>query len=145
MRVSQKTDYAVRALVDLALNAREGAPARLSEIARRGSIPEKFLEAILVELRRAGLVKSRRGPEGGHRLARPPGQITLGQIRAAMDGPLSLVEPPSRRQAAAPLHAGLQPMWKEVEMAIGTVLDGVTVEDMCRRVEVNSAMPDFSI
>ena len=99
----------------------------------------------MVDLRKAGLVHSRRGPDGGHGLARPAGAITLGQVVAAVDGPLTLVEAPSRRRQSDPLELGLRAVWKEVELAIGAVLDGVTVEEMCRRASVSSDTPDFSI
>jgi Rrf2 family protein len=129
-------------MVDLALHGRTGEPVRLAAIARRGHISSKFLEAIVVDLRKAGLVVSRRGPDGGHRLARPPRAITLGQIRAAVDGPLALV---ARRRGGDPVDAGLRSVWKEVEQAMGAVMDAVTVEEMCRRVEVSTSVPDFSI
>jgi Rrf2 family protein len=145
MRLSQKAAYAVRAMLELALHSGDGAPARLAVIARRAKVPEKFLEAIVVDLRKAGLVNSRRGPEGGHVLARSPDAITLGQIRAAIDGPLVLVEAPTRSRATGPSEQAMQTVWKEVERAIGAVLDGVTVEEMCRRVRASIDGPDFSI
>lgn len=145
MRVSQKAEYALRAVVDLALHAKDGQPARVSEIARRGRIPEKFLEAIVVDLRKAGVVRSRRGPEGGHALARPPAEITLGQVVAAVDGPLALVEPRPAKGSRSALELGLLSVWKEVEVTIGAALDGVTVEDMCRRVAGHEGAHDFSI
>ena len=146
MKISQKADYAVRAVIDLALHSRAGAPSRVAEIARRGRIPEKFLEAIVVDLRKAGLVSSRRGPEGGHALAQPPSAITLGMIRAAIDGPLALAEPAhGKRASRGPLDTGLREVWKEVEQAVGAVLDAVTVEELCRRVQGPDAAHDFSI
>ena len=145
MRISQKADYALRAVIDLALHSREGAPARVAEIARRGRIPEKFLEAIVVDLRKAGLLASRRGPEGGHTLALPASKITLGRIRAAVDGPLVLVEAGHRRNGRSAVDCGLQQVWKEVEQAIAAVLDGVTVEETCRRIQGPEGVSDFSI
>ena len=141
MRFSQKAEYAVRAAVDLAQHCRVGQPARVADIAKRAHIPEKFLEAILLDLRKAGLVNSWRGPEGGHALASAPGEITLGKIRSAIDGPLTLVEPGRKKTA---VDAGLGDVWKEVALALATVLDGVTVEDMCRRVHEHQPT-DYSI
>lgn len=145
MRISQKADYALRAMLDLALQAREGAPARSAEIARRAKVPEKFLEAILVELRKAGLVQSRRGPEGGHLLARAADAITLGQVLAAIDGPLTLVERGAPRRASSPVETGLRETWEDVERAIGKVLEGVTLEDLRRRALAHERVHDFSI
>ncbi len=144
MRVSQKTEYALRALLDLSLNATGDRAARTSEIAKRARVPEKFLEAILVELRKAGLVRSRRGPEGGHALARAPAAITLGQVRTALDGPLTLVEPAPRRRSDDPVEAGIRETWHQAEIDIGAVLEGVSLEAIQRRV-LASQSPDFSI
>jgi Rrf2 family protein len=144
MRVSQKTEYALRALLDLSLNATGDRAARTSEIAKRARVPEKFLEAILVELRKAGLVRSRRGPDGGHALARAPAAITLGQIRTALDGPLTLVEPAPRRRSDDPVEAGIRETWHQAEIEIGAVLEAVSLEAIQRRV-LASQSPDFSI
>ena len=141
MRVSQKADYALRAMIDLALSA-GGSPLTNSEIARRSRIPEKFLEAILVDLRKAGLVQSRRGPDGGHLLARAAGQVSLAQIRAAVDGPLSIVE---RNKRSDTREAGLRAVWEEVERGIARVLEEQTLDEMCRRVDSARRAPDFSI
>ncbi|HEY3452732.1 MAG TPA: Rrf2 family transcriptional regulator [Myxococcales bacterium] len=141
MRFSQKAEYAVRAAIDLALRSQQGTPARVSDVARRAAIPEKFLEAILLDLRKAGLVNSRRGPEGGHTLARPAAEITLGMIRSAIDGPLTLVEAGRRKGA---VDEGLGTVWKEVALALNAVLDGVTVEEMCRRIQEHQPS-DYSI
>ena len=144
MRVSQKTEYALRALLDLSLNVTGERAARTSEIAKRARVPEKFLEAILVELRKAGLVRSRRGPDGGHALARAPATITLGQIRTALDGPLALVEPAPRRRSDDPVEAAIRETWHQADVDIGAVLEGVSLESIQRRV-LASQSPDFSI
>lgn len=141
MRFSQKAEYAVRAAIDLAQFSRPGEPARVFDIARRARIPEKFLEAILLDLRKAGLVESKRGPEGGHCLALPAKDVTLGRIRAAIDGPLRLVDAGRGKNA---VDEGLREVWKEVALAVGAVLDAVTVEDMCRRAKEHQPS-DYSI
>ncbi|MGC4113757.1 MAG: Rrf2 family transcriptional regulator [Myxococcales bacterium] len=141
MRFSQKAEYAVRATIDLATHARPDQPSRVTDIAKRAHIPEKFLEAILVDLRKAGVVTSRRGPEGGHALALAPKDITLGKIRTAIDGPLALIEVGRKKTA---IDEGLSQVWKEVALAIGAVLDGVTVEEMCRRAQEHQPS-DYSI
>src|ERR1051325_8933257 len=88
MRVSAKTDYALRAAVELAA-AREGAQVKGERLATSQSIPLRFLENILLQLRHAGIVESRRGAEGGYRLARPAAEISLADVIRAIDGPLA--------------------------------------------------------
>src|ERR687893_54586 len=88
MRVSAKTDYALRAAVELAAAAGDG-PVKGERLAPSQSIPLRFLENILLQLRHAGLVESRRGADGGYRLARPAAEITLADVIRAIDGPLA--------------------------------------------------------
>ncbi len=88
MRVSAKTDYAVRAVVELA-GASDGAPVKGERLAAAQEIPLRFLENILLQLRHAGIVESRRGADGGYKLARPPEEITLADVIRAIDGPLA--------------------------------------------------------
>ena len=90
--LSQKTRYALRALLHLAEHAEaEGAPVPLARIAERQRAPRKFLEAIMVELGRAGFVASRRGPGGGFTLKRTADSITFAEVIRAVDGPIALV------------------------------------------------------
>ena len=90
MRLSAKADYAVRAAVELA--AGEGlGPRKTERIAEAQSIPVKFLEAILLELKHAGIVRSKRGPDGGYTLARPAASISVADVIRAVDGPLAAV------------------------------------------------------
>jgi len=86
--ISQKAKYALRALVALA-RARPGEPAMISEISREQGIPKKFLEQILLELKRAGIVMSRRGRLGGYELLRPADRITFGEVLRLIDGPIA--------------------------------------------------------
>ena len=85
MRFAMKTEYGVRAILELAGNAGRGA-LQSSEIARRQGIPGPFLDQVLMTLRRAGLVNSTRGPHGGHELARPAEEIRLDQVIACLEG-----------------------------------------------------------
>ena len=90
MRISAKADYAVRAALELAV-ATEGRPVKGEHVASAQAIPIKFLENILVDLRQAGIVQSRRGPDGGYWLARPAAQVTVADVIRASDGPLASV------------------------------------------------------
>ena len=146
MTPSRKADYALRAMLDMALHARPGRLARTAEIARRTGAPAKFLEAILAELRRARLLESRRGAEGGHRLARTPSRVSAGEIWRAIDGPLSLAERGGgrRRGADGPARA-LGALWAEVEGAVARTVDQVTLDDLARRAHEAAGVHDFTI
>jgi len=91
MKLSLKSEYACLALIDLAENSGESI-VKIEEISKRKSIPKKFLEQILLSLKNAGYVKSRRGPEGGYMLAKKPSEINLAEIIRLMDGALAPVE-----------------------------------------------------
>lgn len=145
MTPSRKSDYALRAMLDLALHARPGGLCSTAEIARRTGAPRKFLEAILGDLRRAGLVDSRRGAEGGHRLARPPTRIGAGEIWRAVDGPLSLAERGGRRRGADGPARALLSLWSEVEGAVSRVVDQATLDELARRAQEVSGAHDFAI
>jgi len=143
MKISQKAEYAVRAALDLALHALPNAGLRSSEVARRTGVPEKFLEAILLDLRKGGFVLSKRGPDGGHRLARDPSRITVGAIVEAIDGPLGAARRKTRRRAT-PADICVETLWGEVESAVHGVVDGVTLDDLRRQADTRGGM-DFNI
>lgn len=139
MKVSQKAEYALRAMLELAVQNDQRQPVRTADIARQQRIPEKFLELILVELRRAGLVKSQRGPVGGHRLARTPDEITVGDIWRTIDGSLT-----DGQETALPNDA-FKAVWKDVEQAINKVVNNVTLAEIRRRTEARRGVADYSI
>lgn len=88
--ISQKTRYALRALLYLVERGR-GDPVQLGAIAETQQVPRKYLELIMLELKKAGFVTSMRGPTGGYRLARPPGEISFGEVIRSLEGPIALV------------------------------------------------------
>jgi Rrf2 family protein len=88
--IAQKTRYALRSLLFLA-EAQGGGPVQLARIAETQRVPPKYLELIMLDLKKAGLVKSERGPKGGYRLTRSPDQISFGDIVRTMEGPIALV------------------------------------------------------
>jgi len=149
VRFSLKSDYALRASLDLALQASSSGLARTADVARRTGAPAKFLEAVLGQLRRAGIVESQRGSRGGHRLGRPPSRIRASDVIRAVEGPEALAARPAPRRAPATPSAGtarvLHQLWTEAERALEAQLDGVTLEDLARRVQESSSIPDFSI
>ena len=136
MRVSAKADYAIRALVELA--AAGAGPVKGERVAEAQEIPIRFLENILVDLRKAGLVASQRGMDGGYWLAQPAAEITLAQVIRAVDGPLASVrgrrsEELAYEGAAVPL----QEVWIAVRASLRRVLDAVTLADI-----VSGRLPD---
>jgi Rrf2 family protein len=145
MKISQKTDYALRALYVLVQRQPSGDAVRTAEIAKREKIPMKFLEAILVELRHAGLVQSQRGAEGGHRLARPASEITVGEVWRALDGPLSPAGELSGGRSEGSAGGAFQFVWEGVETAASGVVDAVSLAEVVRRAETRCGALDFSI
>ena len=130
MRVSAKTDYALRAALELAA-ARGEKPVKGERIATAQAIPLRFLENILMQLRHAGLVDSRRGAEGGYRLARPATDVTLADVIRAIDGPLAGVS--GVRPEALGFDGVAEPMrdvWIAVRASLRGVLEQVTLADV---------------
>ena len=130
MRVSAKVDYAVRAALELAA-APEGEQVKAERIAGAQAIPRKFLDTILQNLRQAGIVESRRGPDGGHHLARPAAEITIADVVRAVDGPLVGVSgrPPEAVEYAGPA-AALRETWVATRASLRRVLEQVTLADV---------------
>lgn len=129
-------------MLDLALNHRAGHGVRSAEIARRTAVPEKFLGTILLDLRKAGLVASKRGPDGGHRLTCDPSRLTVGTVLEAVDGPLAMPRKGRRRATAA--DVAVDAVWEKIEGAVGAVVDAITLEDLRQQADTLAAL-DFSI
>jgi Rrf2 family protein len=129
MRITAKVDYAVRAATELA--AAPPGPVKGDALAARQGIPVKFLENILADLRRAGLVASQRGAVGGYRLARPAEEITVADVIRAVEGPLADVHgtPPEMVSYAGPA-AELAKVWVATRAALRMILEEVTVADI---------------
>ncbi len=129
VKVTAKAEYAVRAMLELATT--DESLLKGERIARGQSIPLKFLENILVDLRHAGLVHAQRGAEGGYRLAREPEEITVGEVIRAVEGPLASVrgEPPER-MAYEGSSENLQRVWIAVRASLRSVLDDITLADV---------------
>jgi Rrf2 family protein len=133
VRISAKTDYAVRACVELAA-ARDEWPLKAERIAQAQNIPLNFLENILGQLRQAGIVASRRGAEGGYLLARPPEEISLADVIRAIDGPLANVggtRPHDLELSGS--AAPLRDVWVAVRASLREILEGITLADVAAR------------
>ena len=136
MKLSKKSEYALRALLELTLLHDIGTIQR-REIATRQHIPLEFLEQILLGLKRAGLLTSRRGLKGGYSLIKPPNQITLGQVIRILDGPLAPIGCVSRTAFhkcrdcpyADNTHCPVQEIMGTVRDAIAGILDHYTLAD----------------
>lgn len=131
MHISAKVDYAMRALVELA--ATDRPLVRTEDLATIQGIPASFLERILGELRRAGIVASRRGAQGGYRLARPAADISVADVFRAVDGPLAEVrgDRPEASTYEGPAEA-LREVWVAVRASLRSVLEEVSVEQVAR-------------
>jgi Rrf2 family protein len=123
MRLSKRSDYALRAMLALAL-AVEGKPLQIGELGEREGIPVKFLEQILLTLKRGGLLRSKRGVGGGYLLARPAGEITLGEVIRIVEGPLAVVP----EDGDVPRAGALQGWMEELSAAIARRLDATSLE-----------------
>ena len=130
MRVSAKSDYALRALIEIA-GHRDRSPLSAEEIGRLQDIPHGFLQAILADLRRAGIVVSQRGQSGGWRLARPADDVSVADVIRAVDGPLVSVyglrpESVSYNETAVVL----QRVWIAARSSLREVFEGVSIQDL---------------
>lgn len=122
MQISAKSDYAVRALLGLAAHYPELVKAEI--LMAEQSLPRKFVESILGDLRRAGLVRSQRGADGGYALARPPDKISIGSVIRAVDGPLAEVHGLRPHETAYGADAQHLPeLWVAVRTSLRRVLD----------------------
>jgi Rrf2 family protein len=130
VRISAKTDYAIRALVELAAHAGPQRALTAEAIAAAQGIPVRFLLNILADLRRVGLVASRRGPDGGWWLARPSGEITVADAVRAVDGPLAHVSEVSHLSPDLATAQSLSSVWVAVQSRVREVLEGVTLADL---------------
>ena len=142
MKVSTRAEYGIRALMDLAQHYGEG-PVQSHDIARRQGLPEPYLNQLLVTLRRAGLVQSKRGPSGGHLLARSPTRITMGEAFLVLEGsvaPWLCVEDAETACIYAP-GCGLRPVWQAVKDATEQVLNRITLADIVRPAPVPLGKP----
>ncbi len=140
VKVSTRGDYASRALLSLALHDGAVRPTSVRDIADRTGLPQPYLEQILLALKGAGLVRSKRGVGGGYVLARDPEAITLGQIVSAVEGPIVAGDFGEPHKNGACDHEGqcvLLAVWAEVGEHMRTHLDSFTLADMVQRAGAN--------
>lgn len=131
--MTMKSDYGLRAMIDLAQYFGQG-PIQCSDIARRQDIPEYYLDQLLMALRKAGLVRSLRGPQGGHVLTKHPSQILMGEVIQALDGSVSPMEcvpdPGSCNQSSG---CAIREIWLKVDEFTQQLVMNTTLEELARQ------------
>jgi Rrf2 family iron-sulfur cluster assembly transcriptional regulator len=145
VKVSTRGDYASRALLSLALHADESGPTSVRDIAERTGLPQPYLEQILLALKGAGIVRSKRGVGGGYILAREPNLITLGEIVSAVDGPITLGDFGEPHQDGACDHEGqcvLLAVWAGISNQIRRHLDSYTLADVAAMARGQADWPE---
>ena len=141
MKLSTKSRYGVRAMFDMAYHAGT-LPAQIKDISRRQEISPRYLEQIFQDLKRAGLLKSRRGPQGGYSLAKPADEITVEDIVLAAEGELLLVNCVKGLRKNADVtevtcehgaHCITQPLWSEASRLLGEYFQSITLKTLCEQ------------
>lgn len=129
--LSRRCQYALRAMLELARRYGDG-PVKSAAIAEAQGIPQRFLEVILGQLKRAGFAVSERGACGGYALAAPPEELTVGAIIRCVDGPVSPVHCEEDGGEQCPFEANcvFRPMWDRVQQAVSAVYDTTTFQDL---------------
>jgi Rrf2 family iron-sulfur cluster assembly transcriptional regulator len=135
MRLSTKSRYGLRALFDMAYHAGT-LPAQIKDISRRQNISPRYLEQIFQDLKRGGLLKSRRGPQGGYFLSRKPHEITVYQIIMAAEGEMALVDciksgKGCKKECDMEAECVTQNVWREASKHLNDYLESVTLKDLC--------------
>jgi Rrf2 family cysteine metabolism transcriptional repressor len=133
MKISTRGEYGVRAMVALAHHYGSG-PVSITAVAKESSVPPAYLEQLIGPLRRAGLVESKRGAQGGYQLSRPPAAIRVGDVYRVMEGPVAPMDCVSEDPAdqTCPLIDGCEtrPVWMKLRDSITEALDSTTLEDL---------------
>lgn len=134
MKLSTKGEYATRAVLYLSQHYEQGV-VQIHEIAENEKIPIKYLEQILLALKNAGVLRSKKGIKGGYYLAHSPEEITLGEVVRVMDGPLAPIKCVSTNfyeRCPEELSCGTRNVWLEVRNAVANILDNTTFADLCK-------------
>lgn len=134
MKISKKSEYALKALLDIALNSRKGVEVTLlHDIAKRKRIPHKYLEHILLNLKNSGILISKRGVGGGYSLARLPESISLGDILRASEGTISEPQSIDKKGFQDEVSFVLNSMICELQNGIAALMDSITLKDMTKK------------
>ena len=153
MKMTSKGEYALKALIELAIDHDRGnAVTLINDVAKRKAIPKKYLEQILLSLRNAGILVSKRGVGGGYSLSRSPEDISLGEIIRAVDGdfaPVNCVSMDASISCTEKATCGLYGVMLEVRNAVSNILDNTSLKDVSRRtldlIDQKSRIPNYVI
>ncbi|MBF0477971.1 MAG: Rrf2 family transcriptional regulator [Candidatus Omnitrophica bacterium] len=146
MRLTYKGDYALKAVLDLAIHYGEGV-VTIHDIAKRIDAPVKFLEQILFDLKRGGFIESRRGNTGGYLLSKPPMQITLGDVVRHVDGPIEPIACVNREYTDCQdiNKCVFKNIWQEVSRATANIIDNITFENLIIQAQAKQQEVFYSI
>jgi Rrf2 family protein len=147
MRLTYKGDYALKAILDLALHYDTNTLVTIHDLATRADIPIKFLEQVLLDLKRGGFVESRRGKVGGYHLAKPPSQIKLGQIIRFIDGPIEPIACVEKDYAGCGdlYNCVFRQIWQDVNSVTSNIIDNITFEDLANKIKSREKAVNYQI
>ena len=148
MKITYKGDYALKTVLDLALHYNQGL-VNIHDLAGRADIPVKFLEQILLDLKKGGFVESKRGINGGYFLARPPEEIKIGDVVRFIDGPIEPIPCASLKntyKGCSDIYkCAFRPIWQDVTAAISGIVDNVTFGDICDKMRTDKDVIVYNI
>ncbi len=145
MRISMKSDYGIRAVLDLAQRFGEG-PVQSGDIAGRQGIPEPYLEQLLTTLRKAGLIRSVRGPQGGHSLIKTPQEISVAEVIMALEGSIAPIDCIHEVKTCKRSQICVQrDIWKEIDEITQKYLDATTIASLLERQSAREAQSMYYI
>lgn len=133
MKISTRGRYGLRAMVDVAANTKEGKCVSISCVAKRQNISEGYLEQLFSSLKKAGLLKSTRGAQGGYELGREPDQITVGDILKSIEGPMTLVDCEAKSDACSNGNCNkcaTKDVWEKLSNSIMDTANGITLDQL---------------
>jgi Rrf2 family transcriptional regulator, cysteine metabolism repressor len=147
MKITYKSDYALKAILDLALCYESGEPVSIQDTARRIDAPVKFLEQIFSSLKTHGIIESRRGSSGGYLLSRPPASITVGEIVRVIEGPTEPISCVRQNYAGCTevFTCVFRRLWQDVHHATSQVVDNVNFKDLAAEYNSMRNVSTFSI
>lgn len=145
MKITYKGDYALKAILDLALHY--GKIVTIHDLAKRADIPIKFLEQVLLDLKRGGFVESRRGKVGGYLLVKQPSEIKLGEVVRFIDGPIEPITCVERGYSGCSdiYKCAFRNVWQQATQAISNIIDNITFEDLMNQVKLRKEELIYSI
>ncbi len=146
MHITYRGDYALKTILDLAVYYRN-SPVTIHELAKRADIPIKFLEQILLDLKRGGFVESRRGKVGGYLLAKEPAKIKLGEVIRFVDGPIEPIACTEKKYSGCNdlYKCVLRKIWQEVGKASSDIVDNITFADLVNQVKLKQEASAYYI